>query len=61
MARAISTCSRHPFRADNNVATAVCDRAVLFASVWLSAGWSQEHNGTVAADISVAVIPDRAR
>src|SRR6266446_6953120 len=49
MARAISTCSRHPFRAANDVATAVCDRALLFASIWLSAGQSQEHNGTVAA------------
>src|SRR5260370_42553705 len=49
MARPISTRSRHPFRADNDVATAVCDRALLFASVWLSAGQSQEPNGTVAA------------
>jgi hypothetical protein len=31
------------------VATAVCDRALLFASVWLSAGQSQEPDGTVAA------------
>jgi hypothetical protein len=49
MVRAILTCSRHPFRADNDVATAVCDRALLFASVWLSAGQSQEPDGTVAA------------
>ncbi len=28
--------SRHPFRADNDVATAVCDRALLFASAWRS-------------------------
>jgi hypothetical protein len=51
MARAISTCSRHTFRADNDVATAVCDRALLFALVWLLAGQSQEPNGTVAADL----------
>jgi hypothetical protein len=31
------------------VATAVCDCALLFDSVWLSAGQSQKHNGTVAA------------
>jgi hypothetical protein len=31
------------------VATAVCDRALLFASVWLLARESQEPNGTVAA------------
>ena len=49
MVRAILTRSRHPFQADNDVATAVCDRALLFASVWLSAGQSQEPNGTVAA------------
>jgi hypothetical protein len=31
------------------VATAVCDRALLIASIWLSTGQSQEHSGTVAA------------
>src|SRR5260221_1270782 len=48
VARANSTCSRHPFRADNDVATAVCDRSLLFASVWLSTGQNQEPSGTVA-------------
>src|SRR5258708_1328059 len=52
MPRAISTCSRHPFRADNGVATAVFDRALLFASVWPSAGQSQEPNGTVAPEVT---------
>src|SRR5260370_8057660 len=51
MARAISTRSRHHFRADDDLATAVCDCALLFASVWLSAGQSHEYNGTVAADL----------
>src|SRR5260370_34455052 len=60
MARAISTRSRHHFRADDDLATAVCDCALLFASVWLSAGQSHEYNGTVAADISVAVVHKRA-
>jgi hypothetical protein len=31
------------------VATAVCDRALLFALVWLLAAQSQEPNGTSAA------------
>jgi hypothetical protein len=45
--------SRHPFRADNDVATAVFDRALLFASVWPSAGQRQEPNGTVAAEATL--------